>query len=58
VVVTPSFPYSRRFCEDEQITIVTCNYCFEIVAASDDEEELEKAERQHWCRQQAKAVAA
>jgi hypothetical protein len=57
-VVTPSFPYSRSFSEEEQIIILTCNYCFQVVAASSDESELDEAERQHWCRQQAKAVAA
>ena len=58
VVVTLSFPYTRHFSEEEQIIILTCNYCFEVVAASDDESELEEAERQHWCRQQSSAVAA
>jgi hypothetical protein len=58
VVVSPSFPYSRSFSEEDQIIILTCNYCFEVVAASGDEAELEAAERQHWCLQQAKAVAA
>ena len=58
VVVTTSFPYSRSFSEEEQIIILTCNYCFDVIAASNDEDELEIAERQHWCLQQAKAVAA
>ena len=58
MVFTPSFSFSRRFSEDEQITISSCKYCFEVVAASDDEAELEKVERQHWCPQQARAVAA
>jgi hypothetical protein len=57
-VFIPSSPYSRGFSENEQVTISTCNYCFEVVAASDDEAELEKAEGQHWCPQQARALAA
>jgi hypothetical protein len=57
-VVAPCFAYSRRFSEEEQVTFLICNYCFEVVATSDDEAELEAAERQHWCRKQAQAVAA
>jgi hypothetical protein len=57
-VVTHSFPYSREFSEEDQIMILTCNYCFDVIAASNDESELETAEREHWCPQQAKAIAA
>ena len=57
-MVAPSFPYTRRFCEEEQIVISSCNHCFEVVAASDNDTELEQAECQHWCPQQAKSVAA
>jgi hypothetical protein len=57
-VVAPSFPFTRRFCEEEQVITSSCNHCFEVVATSDDDAELEEAERQHWCRQQAKSEAA
>lgn len=57
-MVTPSPKYSRRFSEEEQIIVSSCNYCFGVVAESSEEEELEKLENEHWCPQQARAIAA
>jgi len=50
--------FTRRFYEEEQVTISVCNYCYAVVAESSQQAELERLEKQHSCSDQAQAFAA
>ncbi len=57
-MITPPLAYSRYFYEKEETIISVCNYCFAVVAESNDEVELERRENQHACPDKAQGFAA
>ena len=57
-MITPPVAFTRRFYEEEEVTISVCNYCYAVVAESSQEAELERLERQHSCKNQTQAFAA
>jgi len=52
--------YSRYFYKEreEEVIISVCNYCFAVVAESDDDAELERCESRHACAEKVRAFAA
>jgi hypothetical protein len=57
-LITPPLAYSRYFYKEDEVVISVCNYCFAVIAESDDDAELELRERQHVCADKARAFAA
>jgi len=48
-MTTTPVSYSRRFFQEEEIIISSCNHCFCTVAESDDDAVLEALEQMHSC---------
>ena len=48
-MATTPFAYTRRFFEEDETIISSCNYCFASVGESSHEAELEALESQHSC---------
>ena len=59
-MVTDPLAYSRYFYKEreEEVIISVCNYCFAVVAESDDDAELERCESRHACAEMVRAFAA
>jgi hypothetical protein len=48
-MATAPFAFTRRFFEDEETIISSCNYCFLPIGESSHEAELEALEQLHTC---------
>jgi hypothetical protein len=48
-MITLQVPYTRRYFENEEVIISSCNYCLSVVAESSNEAELQAREEQHSC---------
>jgi len=57
-VVTPPLAYSRYFYKEDEVILSVCNWCFAVVAESNDEAELDLCERRHECAEKTRAFAA
>ncbi len=51
-------PYSRYFYREDEVILSVCNYCFAVVAESNNDAELDLRERQHECAEKMRAFAA
>ena len=56
-MITLQIPYTRRYFENEEIVISTCNSCRSVVGESGDEAELQTLEQQHSCTPTAKGAS-